>query len=589
MEQPYRQEAGKSPVPPDRMLVEAGDLAELPFTFARPKSVLPLVAVLGIFCFSILGLFIAGSMELDRFARDQSRTLAQTAVAKSLADVAFVTRDYGFWDAAVENLIRRPDSSWADSNVGTYAWEELGMSRTLVLDSDNTPLYTMKDGETSSQEVLFSVGPSLIRLAERARQTSWLNPEARTSFILLNKRVYLVAASVLTPEEPSPAEIGSFKRGVLIFMRVLDDEHLEEISTSYLLENLTLFSSVSEDDFDFLPLEDDLGRAVGYLGWIKPRPGSAFLKHTAPWVAAILLVLAGFAVMALKRAYAQAATVERLNKDLVLRSRQLEDSQVELLEALDKAEQANRAKADFLAVMSHELRTPLNAVIGFSDLIRNQAFGPVGHQKYIEYGNDIFTSGQHLLSLISDILDITRANAGMLSLDCRPVALGSVIEKCLKLITPQAVRHRISIDVTEMNGPLTVLGDEVRLSQMLINLLSNAMKSSAEASRIRVKATVTPKGQIALRVIDRGRGIPKADLAKVTEPFRQAGTYRDGFDPYASEKAGTGLGLAIVKRLAEAHGGTLHIASKVGLGTVVEIRLPGAAQEECHDEGRVAV
>ena len=225
MEQPYRQEAGKSPVPPDRMLVEAGDLAELPFTFARPKSVLPLVAVLGIFCFSILGLFIAGSMELDRFARDQSRTLAQTAVAKSLADVAFVTRDYGFWDAAVENLIRRPDSSWADSNVGTYAWEELGMSRTLVLGSDNTPLYTMKDGETSSQEVLFSVGPPLIRLAERARQTSWLNPEARTSFILLNKRVYLVAASVLTPEEPSPAEIGSFKRGVLIFMRVLDDEH----------------------------------------------------------------------------------------------------------------------------------------------------------------------------------------------------------------------------------------------------------------------------------------------------------------------------------------------------------------------------
>lgn len=544
----------------------------------KPKSVWPLVAVLAIFCFAILGLLIAGALGLDRFARDQSKTLAETAIAKAKSDVAFVARDYGFWDAALDNLITHPNSDWADSNVGVYAFEELGMSRTLVLGPDDKPLYSMKEGETSSGASLFSVPPLLLRLANRARETAWDDPQAFSSFLSFDNQTFIVSASVVTPEEPAPSEVGEFKRGVLIFMRVLDDERLAEISTSYLLNDLSLLQNNSAENIDFLPLDNGEGSPVGYLGWKTPKPGLAFLRKTAPWVSAILLVFAGLMIIALKRAYAQAATVERLNDELVHRSSELERSQGELLVALEGAVQANKAKADFLAVMSHELRTPLNAVIGFSDLIRNQAFGPVGHRKYLEYGNDIYTSGQHLLSLISDILDITRANAGMLPLDCHPVELGALIQKSLTLMTPQAVRRRIAIDVVEKGGTNLTVGDEVRLTQIVTNLLSNAVKSSPEGSRVRVKITSIDDGEVSLRVIDRGCGIPKDELVSVTEPFRQAGTYQGEFNPYAAENAGTGLGLAIVKRLAEAHGGTLHIASKVGLGTIVEVRLPRAEE-----------
>jgi signal transduction histidine kinase len=169
-----------------------------------------------------------------------------------------------------------------------------------------------------------------------------------------------------------------------------------------------------------------------------------------------------------------------------------------------------------------------------------------------------------------------------LTLDRQPVDLAALAEKCLTLMTPQAVRQRISIDVVDRGGPNIVLGDEVRLTQILTNLINNAVKSSPEGGRIRIKISPAGTAEIALRVIDKGCGIPKSELANVTEPFRQAGTYQTRFNPYSSENSGTGLGLAIVKRLTEAHGGRL--------GTIVEVVLPRHedARSEPAPEKRVA-
>lgn len=540
----------------------------------KQRSIWPLAAVLVISCLATLGLLFAGSLELDRFARDQAHSLAETAISNAVADVAFITRDYGFWDAAVANLTESFDADWANDNVGEYASDALSMSRTLVLGPANDTVYAMKDGTVSSDPSFFSPPPALLRLAALARASSWDDPQAASSFVSIDGETFIASASVITPEKPKPQIVGSVTRCVLIFLRALDEESVADLGASYLLPDLRLQTGKAGDGYDSLPLLDDRGQAVVHLAWRMPLPGQSFLKQTAPWMAAIFLVLAGLIVMALKRAYAQAAVVERLNDELLQRSRDLEHSQDNLVKALEIAVEANKAKADFLAVMSHELRTPLNAVIGFSDLIRNQAFGPVGHRKYAEYGNDIFTSGQHLLSLISDILDITRANAGTLTLELRPVDLANLADKCLKLMTPQAVRQRISIDVVDRCSPSIVLGDELRLTQILTNLINNAMKSSPEGGSIRIKISPVKLGEISLRVIDKGCGIPKNELASVMEPFRQAGTYQARFNPYSSENSGTGLGLAIVKRLTEAHGGRLHIASKVGLGTVVEVTLP---------------
>lgn len=556
---------------------EESTATAVPSHSSKPKSVWPLAAVLSIFGLGILLLLAAGTRELDRFARDQSHQLAETALRKSVEDVAFVAGDYGFWDAAVEALTRKFDKRWADNNVGEYAAENLGMSRTLVLDPDNTPLYSMIDGETSIDPAFFPVPGELVTLAEQARTTSWDDPEASSAFIVLGGDFFIASASVLTPEEPDEEEIGSYKRGVLIFLRKLDDEWLTATSESYLLDQLRLGIDPAKDRADSLSLKNADGKPIGYLVWSAPTPGRAFLQSTSPWVLAILLAVTGLILLSLRRAYAQAEVVLTLNKELLKRSQDLEESQQKVVQALDEATAANKAKADFLAVMSHELRTPLNAVIGFSDLIRTQAFGPVGSPKYLEYGNDIHASGQHLLSLISDILDISRTNAGTLELNCALVGVSDILGRCLTLTRPQATRRSVALDVVCTMRDATIMGDEVRLVQMLTNLVSNAIKSSKEYAAVRIK--ICPKGWdgIVFRVIDTGCGIPKDALATVTEPFKQAGSYRTHFSPYSTDDAGAGLGLAIVKRLTEAHGGTLHIASKVGLGTVVEIHLPKTA------------
>ncbi|MBO6634580.1 MAG: hypothetical protein JJ937_08505, partial [Parvibaculum sp.] len=156
---------------------EESTATAVPSHSSKPKSVWPLAAVLSIFGLGILLLLAAGTRELDRFARDQSHQLAETALRKSVEDVAFVAGDYGFWDAAVEALTRKFDKRWADNNVGEYAAENLGMSRTLVLDPDNTPLYSMIDGETSIDPAFFPVPGELVTLAEQARTTSWDDPE----------------------------------------------------------------------------------------------------------------------------------------------------------------------------------------------------------------------------------------------------------------------------------------------------------------------------------------------------------------------------------------------------------------------------
>src|SRR5690606_4971098 len=189
---------------------------------------------------------------------------------------------------------------------------------------------------------------------------------------------------------------------------------------SYLLHELRIGIDPAKSRAGSLPLDSAEGKPIGYLLWSAPAPGRAFLQSTSPWVLAILLAVTALILISLRRAYVQAEVVQTLNNELLQRSNALEESQKHVVRALDEATAANKAKADFLAVMSHELRTPLNAVIGFSDLIRTQAFGPVGSPKYLEYGNDIHASGQHLLSLISNILDISRTNAGSLELNCAP-------------------------------------------------------------------------------------------------------------------------------------------------------------------------
>lgn len=240
-----------------------------------------------------------------------------------------------------------------------------------------------------------------------------------------------------------------------------------------------------------------------------------------------------------------------------------------LKEAKDAAEFANRSKTEFLANMSHELRTPLNAVIGFSEIMKDQMFGAIGHNNYLGYVNDIHESGTHLLKVINDLLDLSKVEAGKMEPLFESVDVSKAIESSLRTVEGRAHERGISIMVKIEQKLPEIYADERMLKQILMNLLSNAVKFTPEGGKIRLRARVRTGGDIELSVIDTGIGIARSDLETVMEPFGQVESILTRkFD-------GTGLGLPLTRSLVEIHGGHMSIQSKQGLGTKVTIRLPG--------------
>jgi len=264
--------------------------------------------------------------------------------------------------------------------------------------------------------------------------------------------------------------------------------------------------------------------------------------------------------------FGQFARTISLFRDATLERERLRAELMENLSAKEAAEAASRIKSEFLANMSHELRTPLNAIIGFSDTMRAGLFGPL-HARYEEYVVLIHEAGQHLLSLITDILDLSKIEAGKFVLDPQPVDLAESVAYCLDLTRRRAEEGGILLTAEVPDGLPELIADRRSVKQILLNLLSNAVKftPSGGAVALRIRAL---EGRLQLTVHDNGIGIPRGTRARIGVGFEQASN-----DPMRARE-GTGLGLALVKSLAERHGGRMTIASREGAGTTVSVELP---------------
>ncbi|SCM77026.1 PAS domain protein [uncultured Pleomorphomonas sp.] len=238
----------------------------------------------------------------------------------------------------------------------------------------------------------------------------------------------------------------------------------------------------------------------------------------------------------------------------------------ELTSAKKAAENASSQKSDFLAKMSHEIRTPLNAIIGFSEVMMEERFGPVGNDRYKEYLRDIHVSGTHIMSLVNDLLDLSKIEAGKLELTFEAVGLNDVVRECAALMQPQANRERIIIRTSLSSSLPPVVADNRSLRQIILNLLSNAVKFNSAGGQVIVSTLYEESGEVVLRVRDTGQGMSEGDIVKAMEPFRQLSTSRTG--------GGTGLGLPLTKALVEANRASFQIDSTPGQGTMIQITFP---------------
>jgi two-component system cell cycle sensor histidine kinase PleC len=373
---------------------------------------------------------------------------------------------------------------------------------------------------------------------------------------------------------------------------------VESISDAFVLFDrhgrLILWNQGFEDAFAFTPgvvrrgaLKDELNRiaALAIKAEHAPSDGRAGLRevelHDGRWLQLAERftseggsVVTAADITAIKR---EEAERRRAVEDLSRTVAQLESSQQMLSQlarqyeiAMTRAEAANQAKSEFLANMSHELRTPLNAINGFSEIMAAELFGPIG-DKYKGYAADILKSGQHLLSLINDVLDMAKIEAGKMTLHYEPVSLKGVCEDAVRLMRGKVQEADLTLSVVGEDLP-DIEADQRGLKQVMLNLISNAVKFTPAGGRITLTlaATQGEDGQARVKVscADTGIGIAPENLARLARPFEQV----EG--QHSKTTQGTGLGLALTKSLIEMHGGRLMLESEPGVGTVVSFDLP---------------
>ncbi len=281
-----------------------------------------------------------------------------------------------------------------------------------------------------------------------------------------------------------------------------------------------------------------------------------------------------------KRQIATIADLRKSQQALELQTGELADLAGKYAEEKTRAEDANAAKSKFLANMSHELRTPLNAIIGFSEIMESGMFGPLGAEKYVEYSRDIRESGEYLLDVINDILDMSKIEAGGIRLTPETVALEPVLADCLRVVSTRAGEKKLKLD-SDVDADIQLGADRRALKQIALNLLSNAVKFTPDGGAVTLRGR-RRAGMVTIAIADNGIGIPKNSLRKLGRPFEQVESQ------LTKRHQGSGLGLAIAKSLVELHGGAMRIRSKLGQGTMVVVRLPLTVKTTSHADKSAA-
>jgi signal transduction histidine kinase len=503
------------------------------------------------FALTLALIFLAGQQQDDAASR-KSADLANAGLRQMLDQLGALAAGYGQSGAPLERTQGSFDPVPSPPGAGGDVSQRLGAVTVFLVDGYGRTLHHFQDGRPRMGTDAFAIVPGLAPLVERAQRATGEGAAAATAITRLGGELQLVAAAPLLPAGEGGwsrfAGASDERAGpVVALAEPLSPERLRAMAADYLLDDLAITSDPPESGRASLPLKAADGGALGYLSWRQELPSRGFLMTILPPILAVIGSIALLGGFLLKGITASTAALQR---------------------AKERAQAADRSKTEFLANMSHELRTPLNAVIGFSETMKMELFGRLGHDKYRDYAGAIYDSGSHLLEVINDILDLSKIEAGKFEIEEDRVDVSEVVGAALRMVETRAEEAGVRLQVRLPQPPRRMLADGRAVKRILLNLLSNAIKFTPAGGQVTVAARVVDEAGYELSVEDTGIGIALEHQALVMQPFVQVES------AFRRRTAGTGLGLPLVKSLTELHGGTVTLASEPNHGTLVTVRMP---------------
>lgn len=536
--------------------VLAGDRTAFAGSSAILALTIPVAAILCACFYVCYSILLSSAHHADAAELEAEQRIARAAILFTTAPIIKSNGDYAYWDELFLRSKNPLDAKWADAHLGSYQQNLIGITGSAVLTKTGALQYLY----LSHRSGLSNLTPQELRLFTTLTQNLLAEKGGnsqgpRSGFVKLRNEPIFLAISPIRASGLEGGPKGAKPFASLIYFLNFDSELLSGLTKNFNLAGARIVpaqsASIKLPNFPGLPV--NLG-----LQWRQGIASQDIISEKLP-------VLKALAVVSLLLIAAVAGGWSWI----LVRIRRVETAA--LTERTVIAEQAAQAKSLFIANMSHELRTPLNAIIGFSEMLTNQLFGPLGHRKYLEYTEDILASGRHLLTVVNDILLMSKLDAKKHEYEIGAVAIELVILEAMTLVSSDAEKRGVSINFKNVEGSFTVFADRQALKQVLINLLSNAVKFSLPGGRVDVATRqALDTDMVELQVSDRGCGMSKELLQKLGQPFTQAS------HAYIRNNQGTGLGLSICFALAAGFGATLEFESAENAGTTAILRLRSA-------------
>jgi len=503
----------------------------------------------------IIWIISDSSASLDATQKEGEERLLRSVASDYANDLAKAVADVTAWNELYEYFQGPRREDWERKNLGPYITTTFDIDDVIAISRSGSIAYSFRRGAkavySAKDRKTFS------QLARQAFAAEKPDKQTGVSGIVeVNGIPSLAAASTVRP-----SSLDRPSHFVLIEVREYNRAYLRKLGDNFGIAELHTERATPQG----LALLGPTGAPSAFdLAW---KPSDSGRQRFIRILPAMVIVGTGALLALLGLAFVLWRVTEHLRaSDALINRAELETS----MARAQAAEETSLSKSAFIANMSHELRTPLNAVIGFSDMIASEIFGAIGVAKYREYVAAIRDSGQHLLGIVNDILQISRIEAGSFDPVIEPVVLGDVVRESMRMFEVLALKRDIRINLNLDPQPWEALVDRQALRQILINILSNAVKFSPEHASIDVTCAALPD-EYELCVIDHGCGIPARTLRDLGKPFVQA----EG--AYSRQYQGTGLGLTVCFLLAKAMGASIHIESTEGIGTQVRIRVRNGA------------